>query len=343
MNNDNNTINMLNIHKHLDLDKSKNISEFVPGIDTKHAPDTIHKLIEMIKKYGTFIRSDNEWIGAVHQYHFEVKYLNKIVPLTMIFDDTYQYIQMKYVRIIDPDILKCYLYLFLSINDEPTIKWIENDHSIYTLTYSDSKITLGGGEYLINFVHCLLSYIGYDRCRLDDDSYLVTKDSDGTETRCKLWLYLLLTKGKSWYHKFGYRPSSCTPIEYDIALSDLQKMSFEVISSHLTRVQRATNKDLLDERLIEAVNHLALLVENKEGLVSVYLAETKESDIIISLLNALFDSFFSKTYYLTEVNEWEQTQISFPWYKPYCQMLLANMLQSNNNIKESFYKLLPVA
>src|SRR5579864_7935219 len=110
----------------LDLDQSKSIKEYDVGMDTKFSLNAINKLIQLIRKFGKFICQVEREIGAVSQYLLPIKYLNHVLNIIFEFDYSCQYI---YIILYNTDQSKTYLKIYLSISDEPTIKYIENDHS----------------------------------------------------------------------------------------------------------------------------------------------------------------------------------------------------------------------
>ncbi len=211
----------------LDIDSSKSIKDFEITINTKYLSDAIYKLIELIKKYGLDLGSVNRETGIAQQFKLGIKYLGVFLPIIFEFDHTFQYI---YILLYSADCQKTLLKLFVSITEGPIIKYVENDRSGQILPYQDANIYLKPGEYLINFAHAIFSYIGFDRMSLEDDSYLNTIDpKTGTIVKTKLWLYSLLTKGKSWYSKFGYVPANHSMNEYNLRIMDVQKISLKKV------------------------------------------------------------------------------------------------------------------
>lgn len=193
----------------LDLDKLKSINDYYK-INTTNKFHTIYVLGNLIREFGTKINQTT--------YTLYVRYLGHNIPLTFIFDAHSQFIDIKY-EIFELKDTKCGLYICLAYNDDPIIKWIESHPGVPTY------LSTGRGEYLMNFAHCFLHFIGFTRVRLDDDSYLTIS----TTIKLKLWLYLLLLTGRSWYSKFGYVPT--TPLlEYQLLISDIKSIKLNEIS-----------------------------------------------------------------------------------------------------------------
>ena len=347
----------------LDLDTSNSIKDLGIEIDTKYLPGTIYKLIEIIKKFGENIGPAYRDTGDVLQYILSIKYLNNILPITFEFDYSSQYINVVFYskdlatlkRGSDPpgeDQAKSYLKLFLSIIEEPMIKYIENDHTGVVPSYDNDCIKLKPGEYLMNFVHCFLSWIGFDRVRLDDDSHLITLSATGDVVRTKLWLYSLLTKNKSWYAKFGYEAGN--PSELAMIINDVKSIKLNDIHDCLKKVSLALNKEYLDQTLIDTSNYLIDLIGNSTETLGDY---TKNHTLVefTNLTNSLVQSIYSKKFSIlladlvakSQVERMERsnnepegipTTISFPWFDKCKQLFVLNVCQINNNIKNSFHK-----
>jgi hypothetical protein len=279
----------------LDLDTLKSINDHV-HINTINKFQTIYKLIHLIKTYG--------FKKCVNMYDMNIKYLNKIMLISYEFDDTGRYIIIKY----DSNTNKKMSNLILNFTDydDPFISWIKKGKYVPTYESDDTGIVLGPGEYLINFVHRFLHFIGYKRVRLDDDSYLKIKKPDGTKIKAKLWLYLLIKQGRNWYSKFGYTSSNISTGEYNLLINDIR-------SINLTHV----SKELSPE------NHLFELI--KELPLNQTLYEYIQSHDIytnMDLLNNLFQSVHKETY----------------WGKLYDRIFVANICQTNDNM-DNYVKL----
>lgn len=400
----------------LDLDKSTSIQDYEPGININYIGDTIYKIITLVKKFGTYLGLIEREIGDVTQYQLPMKYLNHISNFIFEFDSSYQYI---YVYLYNSEQTKTYLKLYLSISDEPTIKYVENDHSNIVPTYSDNNITLKGGAYLINFAHCFMHYIGFNRMRLDDDSYLMQTNSEGLVIKTKLWLYLLLTKGTSWYSKFGYQPANTNINEYLLRISDMKKIRLDEVHSRLKDIINSPNVEYLDEHLVDSchklisiignstqtlgeytlthsiyeftdlTNHLTQsifskrcaimdlptkpccedeeliekettkeliekettkeLIEKETTKESIDIESDEESDesvekeIVITIDELLQHKINISNNKLNQSNEMDSEgkiiYVDFPWYDIYKQLLIANVLQINNNVSNYFYRL----
>ncbi|AYV85462.1 MAG: putative ORFan [Satyrvirus sp.] len=320
----------------LDLDTSESISDYEIAINTMHLSDTIYKLIELIKMYSKYLESFYREIGEIHQYILKIKYLNIILPYTFEFDQSYQYIN---IILYNDDQSKTYLKLFLSINDDPTIKYIENDRSNYVPSYHDKNIDLKPGEYLVHFCHQFITYIGFPRTRLDDDSYLITTDFSGNKIKTKLWLYLLVTKGKSWYAKFGYEPGNCNINEYMMKISDVQFIKLGDVAEQLKTIQNASKKQYFDKSFLEICQNLVEIIgESNETLVE--YAKNHSLEEFTLLTHNLTQSVFSRKNYIEISSVVEFVKfVEFKWFEKCRQLFFANVSQINNNVKNHFYKL----
>jgi hypothetical protein len=353
----------------LDLNKMKSIKYFERDIDTKYLTNTIRKLIELVKMFGKNNGSIIRDIGETTQYKLLIKYLIHVLPIFFEFDYSYQFVNIIYYN---NDQTKTYLKLFLSINDEPTIKYVENDHSGNIPSYHDDNINMKPGEYLINFSHCLLSYIGFERIRLDDDSYLITTNSFGNEMRTKLWLYRLLCHGKSWYSKFGYEPGNTSIHEYDLLITDVGNIKLCDILSCLKKLLEAANIKYFDQNLVQTSQKLVKLIDASNETIYQY-TKNHTLEEFTDLTNNLTQSIFgrnvslqiknsktifgrnvslqiknSKTICCEEIgsdaesgeeNNMQYYDLEFFWFDKYKKLLIGNVIQINNNIKKYFYQL----
>lgn len=357
----------------LDLNTGLSIKELGISINPKFMGDLIYTLIETIKIKGKHIGNICYESWQMLQYVVPIKYLNSVINMVFEFDHSIQFMNIVYYN---SDQNKTYLRIFLSIDDEPTIKYLENDKSGLIPCYTDKNLSLKSGEYLINFAHCLMSYIGFYRMRLDDDSYLVTKNKNGEEIRTKLWLYYLIKNKKSWYAKFGYEPGNCTINEYNLLIDDVRSIKLDEISSRLKQVLSAQNKHFFDLIIIETakllVNHIGY---SAETLYEYTINHCLEDFTLLT--NHLFQSFFSrnlnieiidKNNYSLDCNVKSNdknnnynnnccdsnknvnsikhnnkfpayTTIDFPWFHIIKKLLVHNVIQINNNIGCSYYKL----
>ncbi len=320
----------------IDLDKydSTVIKEF--NINVKYLPETVLKLISIIKHLGQYlgIYYDKD-IGEIFQYELSMKYLNIIIPIICEFNNMQQYLT---ILLYNNDRSKIYLKLYFSTCDEPILKYIENDRTGVVPSYRDDKINLTCGAYLVHFVHCLVSFIGFSRMRLDDDSHLVIKGANGLDIRAKLWLYLLITRGRSWYTKFGYEPSNVTLDVYIMCIADMRNIKLDDVSKTLTRIKTAKNAHLLESTLVATTLFLIDLIGNSTGTLYEY-TQTHSLEQFAYLTNNLTQSVFSKKYQITNEENMTNNWIIFPWYETYTQLLMANVLQVNNNINNCFHHL----
>jgi hypothetical protein len=337
----------------LDLDISKSIKELKVSVNPKYMGDLLYGLIETIKKYGKYIGDIYIEYSKIFQYTIPVKYLSHTFYLVFEFDHSIQYINIVYYN---HNQSKTYLKIFLSINDEPTIKYLENDKSGYVSGYSDDKIFLRPGEYLVNFAHCLMSYIGFYRMRLDDDSYLITKNKNNEEIKTKLWLYYLIKNKRSWYAKFGYIPGNCTINEYHMLIGDVCSIKLDEISLKLKQILSASNNHQFDQGLMAATIFLVEHIGQSSETLYEYTINHCLEDFTL-LTNQLFQSFFSRNLNILNSNQNKKnskndddesddeicasshTTIDFPWFNTIKKLLVVNVMQINNNISNHYYKL----
>lgn len=323
----------------LDLDLSRSINDLGINIDTKHMSSTIYVLIDIIKYYGKNIGLIHKDIGTVTQYCLPVKYLGHTLPIIFEFDYSHQYINFIYYN---NDQTKIYLKIFISINDDTTIKYIENDRSGMVPSYANENFSLKPGEYLVNFSHCFMSYINVNRIRLDDDSCLITKDPLGMEIKTKLWLHSLLIRGRSWYAKFGYEPANINACEHKMALTDIQNLKLNEISECLNKILSASNKENLDKNLIDnSISLFNLIGTSNETLLEYTKNHTLKE--FTELTNRLTQSVYSRTVLIQITSTLDDDDIyitiEFPWFEKYKKLLLVNVMQINNNIHKHFHKL----
>jgi hypothetical protein len=249
----------------IDLDRYRSISELGIDINAKYLRDAIYQLIKLIQgqtiRVGTIYRDT----GDVQQYRTQIKYLNNYLTFSFEFDHLYQFL---HILLYSKDQTKTYLKICLAINDDPLIQYVENDHSGYIPTYIDDKIKLKGGEYLINLTHCLLSFIGFSRIRLDDNSQLISIDETGVENRTKLWLYLLMTKGNSWYAKFGYEPCNISLHELQIRINEIKLIKLSEIILRLKPIVDFEYKSDLNQALVSAANEIVNLIKDHSNINS---------------------------------------------------------------------------
>jgi len=294
-------------HKNiLDLDVSKSIKDFEKSINTQYSNDTIYKLIELVKFFGQKIGTIYLDFHELTQYALTIKYLKCELPLVFEFDCLHQFINVVYYN---NDQTKTYLKFFLSINDDPTIKYVENDHSGIIPSYQDKNIKLKPGEYLINLCHCLATFIGFYRIRLDDDSYLITKDTTGNEMRTKLWLYYLITKGKSWYAKFGYEPGNSNVHEYLNNISDARNIRLDSVCLCLKKILFAPNKDYLDDVLVTSAEKIVDLIGLSNETLHEYTTNHTLEEFT-DLTNNLTQSIFARSVSIRIINTKQIDEVS---------------------------------
>lgn len=316
----------------LNLDELKSISNIDSSFSAKTICSTIYNLIALVKKFGKYIgivQRDT----TIEQYNIIITYLKFELSVIFELDNTSQFID---IVIYNDDQVKTFLRLSLKINDEPTIKYIENDHSgkIPNILYENIK--LKPGEYLINFAHCLLSFIGIDRVRLDDDSLLIL-NKNNTQYKIKLWLYHLLTKGHSWYSKFGYTPSNSYINELEMALDNVKKINLKEIVNILNKIIyhiSDPNKSEIDKNLIYISKEIIQIIGSFTDTLECF-TKTFPIESFSILTNNLTQSVFAKTIIIGSNSE----LIDFSWYKTIRQLFIHNVCQVNNNIKCYFLSL----
>jgi len=262
----------------------------------------VPQLIQIIQHFGIHIggiyRDDIE----VTQYLFNVQYLKQTLDIIFEFDSFKQYVGIIFYNNIKTQEKK-YLEIVIALNDIPYLKYIENDKSPIIPIYSDSNIKLGGGEYLMNLTHKLLHFIGFTNCRLDDDSHLKL----GYQFRAKLWLYLLIKNGKSWYHKFGYLPSTVSVAEYNLLIEDMRKLKLSTIQEHIKRVRECPKLEFYYPNLVASANNLYNLLISYPSIETVYdFIMSQDINISSQFLNELTQSVYGRSYDLAIVSEEEE-------------------------------------
>lgn len=330
----------------LDLDVSSSIRDLESSFSTNYVGDAIHKIIILVKTFGTYLGIIAREAGSneLTQYQLKIKYLGNILPVVFEFDYTMQFINMVYYN---SDQSKIYLKIFLSIADDPTIKYVENDKTGVVPGYSDDNITMKPGEYLINFTHRLVSYIGFNKMRLDDDSYLIRLGPNGLEQRTKLWLYLLLSREKSWYAKFGYQAINST--DCDMALSDMKNLRMDDVCSTIKCVINASNKRDLNPILLETCNILLTIIGDSCETLGEFTTNHTIDDFT-NLTNNLTQSIFGRKVFVRQgpvelddddsgesSDDSTYTTIEFSWYEKYRRLQIANVMQINCNIADYYY------
>ena len=334
----------------LDLDASNSIKDLDQNISSKYMGDTIYKLISLVKKFGKYLGIVCKEVGGTDltQYELSIKYLGNVLPIIFEFDYSFQFINM---ILYNKDQSKTYLKLFISIVEDPTVKYVENDRSGVVPEYCDEHIKLKPGEYLIHFSHKLISYIGFNKIRLDDDSYLVSNE-EGIELRTKLWLYLLMLRGKSWYAKFGYYPINTT--DYDMALSDMKNLKLDEISACLKKIIVAPNRRDFIPDLLEISNNLVSIIGDSCETLEEF-TRNHSLEEFTNLTNNLTQSIFRKKIFIqldsdnheesddSECDDSESESehsyctMEFSWYDKYRRLQLANVMQINTNIQNFYY------
>lgn len=316
----------------LDLDKCISINELA-YVDSKNMSSTLYQIIDLVKKFGRYMGIMYRDIGQFLQYQLDIKYLDNKIPIIFEFDNGVQFINIMYCN-NNQD--KTYLKLYLSISDEPTIKYIENDHSGFVPNFNDGKRILKPGEYLVHFSHSFFHFIGFKRVRLDDDSHLIRIDSEGREIRTKLWLYSLLTKGKSWYSKFGYAPGNSSMEEINNFVGDVRDIKLGDVKKELVDVMN--NYTDFDDNLTKLSRALVDLIgESTENLIEYTINHSIEE--FTKLTNHLFQSVFGKKYYLFHVSNSNEVVVEFHWYELYNKLFVANVMQVNNDITHHYFVL----
>lgn len=296
----------------LDLDLDKNIRKYECSINTNFRTDTIYKLIELVRNHGNYLGMIEYYGIDAYQYSLKVKYLNKILPVVFEHDCTYQHI---YILLYNEDRSKTHLKIYLSVVEDPMIKYIEKDTSgIYSGCHG-----LKSGEFLINFAHCFVNFIGFNRMRLDDDSRV---------GQAKLWLFHLITKGKSWYSKFGYYPAGVSEYELQTRINGIQEIKLnEIMNTILLVIENEENPELC-----KIYSELKNCIENCEQTMEEY-CKTHTIEEFATFTNLLFSRAFSKKYNVCE------REVSFEWFSKLGQLHLGNIQQVNNCIGNFYLKI----
>lgn len=316
----------------LNLDQLKSVNDVEKSFSSKTMSATVCNLISLVKKFGKYngiVQRDTD----IEQHVITMIYLKFELLVFFELDYTNQFVD---IVIYNDDQTKTYLRIALRINDEPTIKYIENDRSGKIPTIQQENIKLKPGEYLINFAHCLLSFMGLNRVRLDDDSLLILRKND-IEYKIKLWLYYLLTNGKSWYSKFGYGPCNSYVSELEMTLNDVKKINLGEIINILNKIvtyHPESNKLDLDGDLISISKKIIQIVgsytDTLENFTKKYPIE-----MFSALTNNLSQSVFARKIFIGNESE----PMEFPWYETIRNLFLFNVCQVNNNVTRCFFSL----
>lgn len=330
----------------LDLDVSASVNDLDPCINVKYIGASIQQIIQLIKNHGKYNTTIITNISEMSQYYLPIKYLGHLLPVYFEFDVIGQYI---YALIYNSDQTKTFLKLHVSIIDEPTIKYVENDRSGFIPQISSGEITLKPGEYLVNFSHCFFYYLGFNRSRLDDDSLFINKKFGGEEIRTKLWLYMLLTKYKSWYAKFGYEASNSSPPEYEFAVKSVCSIKLQDISI-LLKNTLANHRTHLNSNFVEVSNKLVEIIGDSTETLAEYTKNHSLEEFSL-LTNNLSQSIYSKKINIYDDEDEDEDgdeddvklsqtkeNITFDWYDKLHQLFVANVCQINNNIGNYFCK-----
>lgn len=313
----------------LDMDTSKSITDLGISLNTKYIQSTIYTLIDLTIKFGKKIGIVYQSIGEVKQYYLPIKYLGHILPIIFEHDDSYQYITIVYYN---HNQTKTFLKIALCINDEPTIKYIENDHSGSIPSFENVQIKLKPGEYLMHFSHCFLSFIGFQRIRLDDDSHLIILDDEKHELVAKLWLYYIIKYGKSWYAKFGYEPGNCSVTEFNLLVEDVRMINLWQVKKDLIEISEGTFQMKIDPHYISTSETITNLISLESGSLYEYTLNHPLHQFI-KLTNAMSQSIFMK-----EITDGSHS-LTFSWAILLDKLRIGNVLQINNDISKHYYKL----
>lgn len=277
----------------LDLDNPSTIEEYDHGITQCYPRNKIDRLIKLIRRLEKPPHSDH--------YAITVKYLDTIKTLILEIDDLGKTIHLLHYNC---EQTKVYLKILISVSEDPMIKYIESD---------GSKIgSIKSGEYLMYLSHCLMTYLGFQRSRLDDDSRLILS---GGKIRVKLWLYLLITQRKSWYSKFGYQASNCYPSEWDIAIDDARSISLEEVVDTLRKCSKINYLTQVSYFLVDFIGG------SRQTLYQFTTTHPIEDFAILT--NCLMQSVFEK-----------RGNLSFFWYDRLTKLRLANVLQVNHHVSD---------
>lgn len=306
----------------LDLDNISSSKELTNKyFNNSSIVTTIQNSIKIVKQFGDYcgiIISETD----IQQYKLNIKYFEQIILTAFEFDDSNQFI-----NIIVYNNSKILLKISLKINDDPIISYIENDKSGFIKSIDKNSIKIKPGEYLINFAHCLLSFVGITRVRLDDDSHLIIQ-SNNTTYNVKLWLYLLLTKGHSWYIKFGYESINISDLHF--AINDVKNINLNDI---ITQLELAINlKKDLDFFFVETSRKIIDLINFSNANTLEKFVSSQTIELFSELTNNLSQSIYANG--ITCGNIF----IEFPWHQKIHYLFITNVMQVNNCIANHYFK-----
>ena len=338
----------------INLDANPSIRHIGLHTDPKYIEDMLTKLIRTIKQFGRRIGDKSYNDMVCEQYALYVRYLTKTVCLIFEFDESQQFIRVVFYN---EDQTKFWLKLWLSITDDPIIQYVENDRSDSVPSFESSECKLKPGEYLVHLSHCFFAYLGFTRCRLDDDSYLVTFNRQGDEMRTRLWLYYIMMHGRSWYAKFNYSPATCSVSEYELLIRDARAIKLKDVIQDTKSIlrQRDPGGDSDDEEegsgsprnkgaeLIECIRFKIAReilpmtdVKRARDCTLEEFTRAHTLDQFSDLTNELLQSAFSRD---PKLNGKPYT---FTWHETLERLRVVNTIQINNDVMRSFHKLEPV-
>lgn len=279
----------------LDLDLLTHIGNYV-SINPSTSVSYICRLVELLDLYG-YPSATNTTHHC--KYLINIKYLNHIFYTEFDYSKSEEMLVLKYYSNKDDPNCKYNLELVFS-KRSPEIRWIEKGPNVPSYLDANGTVILGEGEFLINFAHRFINFLSYDKIYLDDDSMLRLPSGQAL----KLWLYLIITKGRSWYSKFGYANLNTNPSEYEYLVNKLQEFDVEYIYN------------ILREKYALTAGTLLKYLEGKSGRLQSFIKDLSLDDAAI-FTNTLYHSSFQKE----------------KWYDLIHQVFLANILMVNTSPK----------
>ncbi len=311
----------------LNLDQISSIDKLI-NISNSISEYKIIKIINTVRQYGKYVCHIRDDIDRV-QYKIPMVYLGKKMDVYFEYDCTGQYLN---IIIFNCDNTRQHLKITLSYNNDPEIKYLENDKSGFIPSINENGVKLSTGEYLMNFSHKIVALVGFNTIRLDDDSHLYINKGD-SKIIVKLWLYKLIKDGRSWYSKFGYTQSNIYDIMMDI--NDVKNLKLQDIYDKLICYVEYLNSENnreknSDDFIFQNCNDLIEFLKCKLHFDTLYNF-TINSDIIdfATLTNKLYQSFFKK-----EIHISCEKSLKFDWYEKILKLFTSNVLMINNNISK---------
>lgn len=279
----------------LDLDVLTHIGDYVP-VNPAACVSYICSIVDLLEIYGY---PSNNNTTHHRRYSINIKYLNHIFYTEFNYSKSEETLILKYYSDRNDPNCKYNLELVFSKRN-PEIRWIEKGPNVPKYLDANGTVILGEGGFLINFAHRFINFLSYDKIYLDDDSMLRLPSGQ----TLKLWLYLIITKGRPWYSKFGYVSLNTNPSEYEYLVNKLQEFDIEFIYN------------ILREKYALTAGILLKYLEGKTGRLQSFIKELSLDDAAV-FINTLYHSSFQKE----------------KWYDLIHQVFLANILMVNTSPK----------